>query len=95
MQNVVAIRGEKGGRRGKGKHRGEKIKNKIVLFGHPCFVLKQTHSLFPAWSLLLVHIQLTPSEGPKGFKNFASLRNLIMEGDREKGSSIIGQLHDS
>jgi len=26
MQNVVAIRGEKGGRRGKGKHRGEKIR---------------------------------------------------------------------
>ena len=31
---------------------------------------KPTHSLFGAWSLLLVHmIRFTQSEGPKGFVN--------------------------
>ena len=26
---------------------------------------KSTHSLFDAWSFLLVHMRFTPSEGPK------------------------------
>ena len=26
-----------------------------------------TRSLFGAWSVLLVHVRFTPSEGPKGF----------------------------
>ena len=30
---------------------------------------KATHSLLGAWSFLLVHIQSTPSEGPKDFIN--------------------------
>ena len=31
---------------------------------------KSTHSYFGAWSFILVHIHVTPSEGPKGFLNF-------------------------
>ena len=38
----------------------------ITLFGH--MLKKSTHLLFGAWSFLLVHIWLTPSEGPKGFE---------------------------
>jgi len=30
---------------------------------------KSAHSLYGAWSFLFVHIQFTPSEGPKGFVN--------------------------
>ena len=30
---------------------------------------KSAHSFFVAWSLLLVHIRFTPSEGSKGFKS--------------------------
>ena len=38
-----------------------------VLFGH---ILKNSaHSLFGAWSYLLVHIWFTPSEGQEGFVN--------------------------
>ena len=49
---------------------------KIVLFGH---ILKQsTHSLFGAWSFLLIRIHVTPSVGPKGFVNWFS-RNRTME----------------
>ena len=42
------------------------------------YIKKLTHSLFGAWLFLLVHIQFTPSEGPKTFKtNF--LRSPTME----------------
>ena len=37
----------------------------VVLFGH--ILKKMAHSLFGARSLLMVHIGLTPSEGPKDF----------------------------
>ena len=37
------------------------------IFGH--ILKKYAHSLFGAWSFLLVHIGFTPSEGPKGFVN--------------------------
>ena len=33
------------------------------------FKKKSAHSLFGAWSLFLVHIRFTPSEGPKDFVN--------------------------
>jgi hypothetical protein len=40
---------------------------KTAIMGH---VLKNpTHSLFGAWSFLLVHIWFTHSEGPKGSVN--------------------------
>jgi hypothetical protein len=38
-----------------------------MLFGGTYF-LKSAHSFFGAWSFVLVHIQSTPSEGPKTFK---------------------------
>ena len=38
---------------------------KIDLFEH--ILKKSAQSLFDAWSFLLVHIGLTPSEGPKNF----------------------------
>jgi hypothetical protein len=42
---------------------------KIAFLGH---ILKiSTHSLFGAWSFLLVHIWFTPSEGPKSFVNWS------------------------
>ena len=43
--------------------------SKSALFGH--ILNKSTHSLFGAWSFLLVHIRFTPSEGPKGFVNWS------------------------
>ena len=39
---------------------------KTALFGH---IYKRSHSLFGAWSFLLIYIWLTPGEGPKGFVN--------------------------
>ena len=42
--------------------------SKTTFFGH-ILLKKLAHSLFGAWSLLLVHIQFTPSEGPKGVVN--------------------------
>jgi hypothetical protein len=36
---------------------------KITLFKHISH--KSTHSIFGAWSFFLVHINFTPSEGPK------------------------------
>ena len=39
---------------------------------------KSMHSLFGAWSFLLVHIQFTPNEGPKDFVNW-SFKNLDHE----------------
>jgi hypothetical protein len=39
---------------------------------------KSTHSLFGAWSFLLIHICFTPSEGPKNFINWFTLRNQTM-----------------
>ena len=44
----------------------EKKTFKSNLFGH---MLKKTHSLFGAWSFLLVHVQFTPCEWPKRFVN--------------------------
>ena len=41
---------------------------KISLSGH--ILKKSTHSHFGAWSFILVHIHVTPSEGPKGFVDF-------------------------
>ena len=41
--------------------------SKIVVFGHVLF-LKIAHLHFGAWSLLLVHVRFTHSEGPKDFK---------------------------
>ena len=40
---------------------------KTALLGH--ISKKSTHSLFGAWSFLLVHICFTPNEGPKGIVN--------------------------
>jgi hypothetical protein len=40
---------------------------KIALFGH--ILQNSTHLFYGARSFLLVHIQFTPSEGPKGFVN--------------------------
>ena len=40
---------------------------KIVIFGH--VLIKSAHPLSGAWSLLLTHVEFTPSQGPKGFKN--------------------------
>ena len=34
------------------------------------YLKKSPHSLFGAWSFLLVHIRFTPSEGAKGFVNW-------------------------
>ena len=50
---------------------------KSVVFEHLC--KKPTHSVFGAWSFLLVHISFTPSEGPKGFVYIYFLRNRIMK----------------
>ena len=56
----------------------EKRKNlQISLFGHD-FIFKSLHPLFDAWSLLLIHVWFTLSEGPKSFK-FSFLINLSME----------------
>ena len=41
------------------------IFSKLRLLG--AILKKSAHSLFGAWSSLLVHVQFTPSEGPKGF----------------------------
>jgi len=41
---------------------------KIALFGH-MLKKKSAHSLFGAWSFLLVHIWFTPSEGSTYFVN--------------------------
>ena len=38
-----------------------------ALFGH--MLKKISTFIFSAWSFLLVHIQFTPSEGPKDFVN--------------------------
>ena len=65
-------------REGKRKRRRSNMKKilKTTLFEH---ILKKTaHPLFGAWSLLLVHVWFTPSQGFKGFKNAFS-RNEIME----------------
>ena len=40
---------------------------------------KIAHSLFDAWSFLLVHICFTPSEGTKDLCKLFSLRNWTME----------------
>ena len=58
-----------GGREDEDKRRQKEWSNlsfsKSDLFGH---ILKRSaHSLFGAWSFLLIHIRFTPSEGPKGF----------------------------
>ena len=42
--------------------------SQTALFGH--ILRKTAHSLFGAWSFLLVHIQFTPSKEPKGFVNY-------------------------
>jgi hypothetical protein len=39
----------------------------IYLFG--AYIKEMSTFTFGAWSFLLVHIQFTPSEGPKGFVN--------------------------
>ena len=44
---------------------------KTTIFGH--ILKKWAHSLFGAWSFLLVHIQYTPSENSKGFVNWICL----------------------
>ena len=40
--------------------------------------ISSTNSSFGAWSLHLVNVRLTPSQGPKAFKN-AIFRNWTME----------------
>ena len=40
---------------------------------------KNTHLVVGAWSFLLVHTRLSPTEGPKGFVHLF-LRNETMEG---------------
>ena len=43
---------------------------KTASFGH-ILKKKPSHSIFGAWSFLLVHIWLIPGEGPKGFVNWS------------------------
>jgi hypothetical protein len=71
--------------------------SKTALFGP---ILKQSsHSLFGAWSFLLVHIQITPSEAPRGFViffNFFSKKldhgSWTIKPDRGKRPSSMVQL---
>ena len=82
-KNVTIIMGKEGENRGR---RSSMKKNpKIPLFGHILIYLPNL--LFGAYLLLLVHIQYTPSEGPKGFK-MCFFRNY----DRGKRPSNMGQL---
>ena len=63
-KNVTIIMGKEGENRGR---RSSMKKNpKIPLFG--LILIYLPNLLFGAYLLLLVHIQYTPSEGPKGFK---------------------------
>jgi hypothetical protein len=71
---------------GKRRRRQEKMKTKenkimVKLFFFSklpffCTYVKKTHTrpLFDAWSFLVVHIWLTPSEGPKDFVNWSLKR---------------------
>ena len=45
-----------------------------------------THSLFCAWSFVLVHIWYTPSERPKGFLNSTSKK--LKDGSRTMANAI-------
>ena len=57
-----------------------------------CFLTKSTHSLLSAWSLLLVHIWFTPSQGPKGLTmQFLEVRP--WKCDHGKMPSDMGQFH--
>ena len=57
------------------REEGKKVKHEEnsqkFLFGH---ILKKRsiYTLFGAWSLLLIHVQFTPSQGPKAFKTIFS-----------------------
>ena len=54
------------------KCHGEKVKHEESCQYYPfwTYILKKpAHPFFGAWSLLLVHIRFTPSQGPEGFKN--------------------------
>jgi hypothetical protein len=65
------------------------------LFGQIIFFL--AHSPFGAWSFLLVHIQFTPSEGPKCFTNclFKKLDHgsWTMKSNHEKRPSFVVRPH--
>ena len=59
--------GCKEGREEEGEKVNMKENPKTGLFG---YILKNQHvQLLGAWSLLLVHIWFTPSQGPKDFKH--------------------------
>ena len=70
---------------------------KTALFGH--ILKKSSHSLLHAWSLLLIHIWLTPSEGPKSFVNWflkkSDQEKGTIKSDHEKKPSSMVQLHGS
>ena len=52
------------------------------------YIKKQAHSLFGAWSFLLVHFQFTPSEGSKDFDNW-----FLTKSDHGKRPSSMVWLH--
>jgi hypothetical protein len=58
-----------GGSRGEEEER-VKHETKILELSFLGYVKESSHPLFGAWSLLLVHVWFTHSEGPNGFKHF-------------------------
>jgi hypothetical protein len=58
------LRGKKGQNSGEGQTCKKTLK--ISLVGH--ILKKSTHPLLDAWSLLLIYVQFTPTQGPKAFK---------------------------
>ena len=68
---------------------------KTAPIGH--ILKKSTNFLFGAWSFLLVHIWLTPSEGPKGFVNWFGKKSnhgsWIIKSDRGQMPSSMVILH--
>ena len=58
---------------------------------------KSAHSLFGAWSFLLIHIWFTPSEGSQGFVNWFLRKSdhgsWTTKSDPEKRPSSMVRLH--
>jgi hypothetical protein len=61
----------------RGKRRGENKTRKISKLPFLTYIskIKLTHPLFGAWSLVLIHVQLTPSGSTKSFKNCISQKS--------------------
>ena len=63
------------------------------------YIKKSTHSLFGAWSFLLVHIQFTPSEGLEAFVNWSFKKSdhgiWAMKSDHRKRPSSMVRLHNT